>query len=151
LKNIQGKIINKNSKILTFFKLLLPMTQDRVYRLGDKLIIKIFSNLLKIDPEEMRTDLESGDISETIKKYFKQSNLYIDESDITIEQVDTFLDDLSTMTKLDEQNYMFKTFIFNKMSYEELKWLIRIIKGDLRIFLGPKQVLKAVSLIILKS
>jgi hypothetical protein len=127
------------------------MTQDRVYRLGDKLIIKIFSNLLKIDPEEMRTDLESGDISETIKKYFKQSNLYIDESDITIEQVDTFLDDLSTMTKLDEQNYMFKTFIFNKMSYEELKWLIRIIKGDLRIFLGPKQVLKAVSLIILKS
>jgi DNA ligase 3 len=51
-------------------KLILPKADQRKYNLKEKKLIKIFSGIIGTDQEEMLTDLEQGDISETLAKVF---------------------------------------------------------------------------------
>ncbi|KAJ8022059.1 DNA ligase 3 [Holothuria leucospilota] len=51
-------------------KLLLPGVVKRVYNLNNKQIVKLFSQIFQCDLDDMVTDLEQGDVSETVRKFF---------------------------------------------------------------------------------
>lgn len=70
----------------------------------------------------MLIDLEQGDVAETIKKYCGLSKKVDSDktSSLTLQEVDTFLDELSTVTKEDEQTNAFSK-ICEKANSDDLK------------------------------
>ncbi|KAJ8675320.1 hypothetical protein QAD02_011106, partial [Eretmocerus hayati] len=93
----------------------------------------------------MLEDLEKGDVAQTIKIFFDRSSSVkpCQTSELTLQEVDEFLDKLSTLTKEDEQTQHFKS-ILRRCTSEDLRMIIRLIKGDLRINAGAKHILGAV-------
>ncbi|XP_039750225.1 DNA ligase 3 [Pararge aegeria] len=126
-------------------KLLLPQVSKRVYNLKSKQLVKLFSRIFSIDHDDMLTHLEQGDVADTIQHFFTKSQTYkpSSESTLTIHEVEDFLVDLSKLTKEEEQIYHFKKIV-KICTLDDLKMLIRLIKGDLRINAGPKHILEGV-------
>lgn len=125
-------------------KLLLPQVTKRVYNLKSKQLVKLFSKILETDHDDMLTHLEQGDIAETIQHFFSKSKTNpAHESTLTIHNVEEFLQELSKLTKEEEQIYHFKKIV-KKCTLDDIKMLIRLIKGDLRINSGPKHILEGV-------
>ena len=126
-------------------KLLLPQVCKRVYNLKSKQLVKLFSRIFNMDHDDMLTHLEQGDVADTIKHFFLKSRAVQPASDstLTIQKIEDFLEDLSKLTKEEEQIYHFKKIV-KKCTAEDLKMLIRLIKGDLRINAGPKHILEGV-------
>lgn len=138
---------NENSfqgDLTLWCKLLLPQVSKRVYNLKSKQLVKLFSKIFGMDHDDMLTHLEQGDVAETIHNFFIKSKVEpAKDSTLTIQKVDHFLEDLSKLTKEEEQIYHFKK-IAKKCTANDLKMLIRLIKGDLRINAGPKHILEGV-------
>ncbi|KAL4707273.1 hypothetical protein ACJJTC_019811 [Scirpophaga incertulas] len=134
-----------NGDLALWCKLLLPQVTKRVYNLKSKQLVKLFSRILSIDHDDMLTHLEQGDVAQTIKEYFSKSKIVkpAEESTLTIQEVDNFLQDLSKLTKEEEQIYHFKKIV-KKCTLDDILMLIRLIKGDLRINSGPKHILEGV-------
>lgn len=126
-------------------KLLLPQVTKRVYNLKSKQLVKLFSRIFHTDQDDMLTHLEQGDVAKTIQHFFKKSRSYqpAAESTLTIHQVEDFLEDLSKLTKEEEQIYHFKKIV-KRCTSHDLTMIIRLIKGDLRINAGPKHILEGV-------
>lgn len=60
----------------------------------------------------MIEDLEQGDVAETIRKFFEdESNILppIKKSNLSIQDIDGYLEKLTGMTKEEEQSVMLKT------------------------------------------
>ena len=77
-----------------------------------------------------------GDVAETIADFFEGSEITkSSKSRLTLYDIDTFLSKLSTLTKEDEQAAMLGN-IAKKSTTNDLKMIIRLIKGDLRINAG---------------
>ncbi|XP_058794597.1 DNA ligase 3 isoform X2 [Phymastichus coffea] len=133
------------SDVVLWCRLFLPVALKRIYNLQSKALIKLFSRILKQDEQAMLEDLEQGDVAETIKAFYEKSSATKPQntSTLTLQEVDEFLEKLSTLTKEDEQIYHFKTII-RRCTADDLKMLIRLIKHDLRINAGPKHILGAV-------
>ncbi|XP_055381243.1 DNA ligase 3 [Condylostylus longicornis] len=130
--------------IYLWMKLLLPSAVRRVYNLQSKQLIKLFSKIFRANQKDMLTDLENGDVSETLKKYFELSEKIIPKksSSLTLQDVDKFLDELSEITKEDDQIELFSIFC-RRATINDLKMVIRLIKHDLRINAGPRHILDA--------
>ncbi|XP_004925682.2 DNA ligase 3 [Bombyx mori] len=126
-------------------KLLLPQVTKRVYNLKSKQLVKLFSKIFNIDHDDMLTDLEQGDVANTIQRFFSTSKVVqpASFSSLTIHNIEDFLENLSTLTKEEEQIYHFKKIV-KKCTLDDMKMLIRLIKGDLRINAGPKHILEGV-------
>lgn len=124
-------------------KLLLPQVSKKVYNLKSKQLIKLFSRIFHIDQDSMLEHLEKGDIADTIQYFYSKHKTPAEKSTLTIQDVEDFLHELSKLTKEDEQIFHFKTIV-KKCTATDLRMIIRIIKGDLRINAGPKHVLEAV-------
>lgn len=131
--------------IALWCKFLLPQVTKRVYNLKSKQLVKLFSRIFKKDQDDMLTHLEQGDIAKTIQHFFKKSRVYqpATESTLTLQEIERFLDDLSKLTKEEEQIYHFKNIVKCCTSHD-LTMIIRLIKGDLRINAGPKHILEGV-------
>ncbi|XP_069690726.1 DNA ligase 3 [Periplaneta americana] len=126
-------------------RLLLPGAIKRVYNLQSKQLIKLFSKILHTDQDDMLEDLEQGDVAETVRVFFEKSKHLspTKKSNLSLQDVDKFLEELSGMTKEDEQSYHFKQMA-KKCTSNDLKMIIRLVKHDLRINAGPKHILEAV-------
>ncbi|CAH0583151.1 unnamed protein product [Chrysodeixis includens] len=126
-------------------KLLCPQATKRVYNLKSKQLVKLFSRIFNWDHDDMLTHLEQGDVAETIEHFFKKSKVVTPavDSTLTIHQVEDFLAELSKLTREDEQIYHFKKIV-KKCTTFDMKMLIRLIKGDLRINAGLKHILEGV-------
>ncbi|XP_026318532.1 DNA ligase 3 [Hyposmocoma kahamanoa] len=126
-------------------KLLLPQVSKRVYNLKSKQLVKLFSRIFNTDHDDMLTHLEQGDVARTIERFFSKSKTVrpANESTLTIHEVENFLEDLSKLTKEEEQIHHFKKIV-KKCTAEDLKMLIRLIKSDLRMNAGPKHILEGV-------
>lgn len=126
-------------------KLLLPQVTKRVYNLKSKQLVKLFSRIFNMDHDDMLTHLEQGDIAETIRHFFVKAKTVAPatESTLTIHNIEDFLEDLSKLTKEEDQTYHFKKIV-KKCTENDLKMLIRLIKGDLRINAGPKHILEGI-------
>ncbi|KAK7070082.1 DNA ligase 3, partial [Halocaridina rubra] len=101
--------------------------------------------LFNSNQEEMLEDLEQGDIAETVRKFFEESVVLqpAKKSFLSIQEVDELLEDLSGMTREEEQSSHLKK-IAKKCTGNDLKMVVRLIKGDLRINAGAKHILDAV-------
>eukprot|EP00057_Strongylocentrotus_purpuratus_P017005 XP_011671479.1 PREDICTED: DNA ligase 3 [Strongylocentrotus purpuratus] len=125
-------------------KLLLPGVVKRVYNINSKQLVKLFSQIFGTDLDEMVTDLEQGDVSETVRKFYEESKHTppIKKSVLSIYDVDKFLDNMSMMTKeLEQQRELAK--ITGKCTANDLKMVVRLLKHDLRISSGAKHILDA--------
>lgn len=130
-----------------WIKFLLPMTEKRVYNLQSKQLVKLFARIFDVSHQEMLTDLELGDVSETVEKFFKRSKSSykpLKETVLYLQDVEEFLKKLTFVSKEDEQIELFQTIV-KRCTEEDLKTIIRLIKHDLRINAGPKHILEALS------
>lgn len=133
------------SDVKLWCRMLLPGAVKRVYNLQSKQLVKLFSRILLEDEGEMLEHLERGDVAETIRSFFERSAARkpAENSVLTIQQVDEFLQELSLLTKEEEQISHFCSIV-SRCTLDDLKMIIRLIKHDLRINAGPKHVLAAV-------
>ncbi|XP_074045031.1 DNA ligase 3 isoform X2 [Macrotis lagotis] len=125
-------------------KLLLPGVIKSVYNLNDKQIVKLFSRIFNCSQDDMVRDLEQGDVSETVRVFFEQSQSFppAAKSLLTIQEVDEFLLKLSKLTKEDDQQNVLQD-IASRCTANDLKCIIRLIKHDLKMNSGAKHVLDA--------
>lgn len=130
-------------------KMLLPAVEKRIYNLQNTQIIKIFSKIFEVSQEEMLEDFQSGigkgDVSETVKVFFEQSNSFepAKESKLYLQDVDKYLDQLAkTGQEVEQTNILTK--VAKRCTASDLKYFIRFIKHDLRINAGPKHILEAI-------
>ncbi|KAG5684185.1 hypothetical protein PVAND_013425 [Polypedilum vanderplanki] len=125
-----------------WLKLLIPKVDQRVYNLQDKQIVKLFSKLFNLNQEDLQQDLYAGDVSETVAKFFKKSKAIkpVDESKLTLMDVDKFLNELESRTKEDEQQKHFEAFC-KKCTTNDIRTLIRLIKKDLKMNCRERHVL----------
>ena len=81
---------------------MIPGVIKRIYNLQSKQLVKIFSRVFHAKESEMLTDLEQGDVAETISKFFEDSSNICPakKAALTIHDVDNFLDDLTELTKV---------------------------------------------------
>ncbi|XP_065178433.1 DNA ligase 3-like [Sycon ciliatum] len=127
------------------FKTLLPNMTKRVYHLKNNSLIKVFSQVFGADLDDMTEDLEQdGDVSETIRRFFASSDVCppAASSALSLHEVDRFLDDLTQVSKERDQQVVL-TRIAKRCTANDLKYIIRLIKHDLRIFAGAKCILGA--------
>ncbi|KAJ8931448.1 hypothetical protein NQ314_015632 [Rhamnusium bicolor] len=131
--------------VVLWCRLLLPGVVKRVYNLQSKQLIKLFSKIFVTDQDEMLEHLEQGDIGETIQKFFEESvkTKAARKSTLTVKDVDNFLIHLSKLTKEDDQMDHFKKFV-PRCTSNDLKIVIRLIKGDLRMGAGAKHILDGI-------
>ncbi|KAI8516930.1 DNA ligase 3 [Branchiostoma belcheri] len=124
-------------------KLLLPGVVKRVYNLNNKQLLKHFANIFGVNLADMLTDLEQGDVSETVRKFFEESERCppAKKSKLTVQEVDESLDILAQMTKEDDQMRELHK-IAKKCTANDLKVVVRLIKHDLRISAGAKHILE---------
>lgn len=127
-------------------KLLIPNASNRVYNLNSKQLIKLFSRIFGTDLEEMNDHLNKGDVSDTCRYYFSKSNKIkpASESKLTLDDVDSYLDKLSQLTKENDQLKLLEEIV-KKCTKNDLKMFVRIIKKDLRIDAGASVLLDAVN------
>ena len=126
-------------------RLLLPGVIKRVYNMQSKQIVKVFSRIFGCSEEEMIEDLEQGDVAETIGKFYESSSSLKPpkKSDLSVHHVDKFLDELSRLSKEEEQQSLLKK-VTMKCTLNDMKMFIRVMKGDLRIQAGSKHILDGV-------
>lgn len=130
--------------LLLWVKMLLPGVNKRVYNLQSKQLIKLFSQIFGCSQDDMLTDLEQGDVSETVSTFFESGLLLkpLKKSLVALQEVDLFLDTLKSFTKEDDQQREL-TKMARKCTANDLKFIIRLIKHDLRMNTGAKHVLDA--------
>ncbi|CAB3976556.1 DNA ligase 3 [Paramuricea clavata] len=144
VKKFLNKVRDGEQDVYLAVKLLLPGAVKRIYNLQNKQLVKLFSQIFDCSLEEMISDLDQGDVSETVKTFFEDSHdkTPSKKSTLTLQEVDHFLDKMSTLTKEDEQqNELSK--ITRKCTSNDLKYIVRLIKHDLKINAGAKHVLEA--------
>nr|XP_022903806.1 DNA ligase 3 isoform X1 [Onthophagus taurus] len=129
--------------IKLWVRLLLPGVIKRVYNLQSKQLIKLFARILNSSQEEMLEHLEQGDISVTISHFYTINKAPPKKSCLNLSEIDQFLNDLSKLTKEEDQMGHFEG-ILPKCTENDLKTLIRLIKGDLRMNAGAKHILDGV-------
>ena len=136
--------------VYCLLKLLLPSEKglERVYNLNNKQIIKIFADLFGADAEAMSsaTD-EHGDVSVIVaEKFFAKSQLLkpCSKSQLTINDVDSFLDSMTSLTKNEDQLAGLRK-ITRQCGTLELRTILRLLKKDLRINAKARHILDAVS------
>ena len=152
--NILKEFITKGSDgkkykgdLSLFFHFLLPNSTNRVYNLNSISFIKLASRLFKSDQDEMTNHLnQNGDISETIKEFFEESKSVrpLKSSKLTLQQVDKYLDELTKITKEQEQ-LEFLRKLSSACTGDDLQMMVRMIKKDLRINAGEKVLLDAIT------
>ncbi|XP_060066449.1 DNA ligase 3-like [Ylistrum balloti] len=127
----------------TLLKLLLPGVVKRVYNLNNKQLVKLFSQIFGTSLQAMVADLDQGDVAETVRIFFDQSKhlMPVKKSTLTLQQVDYFLEELSLVTKEEDQQRIL-TQIAKRCTLNDLKMVIRLIKHDLRINAGAKHILE---------
>ncbi|XP_044729556.1 DNA ligase 3 [Chrysoperla carnea] len=131
--------------IAQWCRLLLPAAHKRVFNLQNKQLVKLFSRIFGADVDDMMEHLEQGDISETIKEFFEQSQRIqpTKKSELTMDEVEDFLEDLSKETTEDRQIFLLKKIV-KRCTANDLLTIIRLIKHDLRMNAGPKHILEGV-------
>ncbi|KAF0294238.1 DNA ligase 3 [Amphibalanus amphitrite] len=93
----------------------------------------------------MIEDLEQGDVAETVRVFFEQSKsvLPAKKSTLSLQDVDKYLDELSQLTKEEEQQNLLKR-VAKRCTANDLKIFVRLIKADLRINAGAKHILDGI-------
>lgn len=133
-----------NGKLDEWMTLLIPNIDSRVYNLKDKQIVKLFSRIFGLKHDDLLQDLNAGDVSETIAKFFAKSKLIkpVSVSDITLMDVNELLDELCVSGQEEVQIKALER-ISKRCTVDDLKVIIRLIIRDLKISCRARHVLDA--------
>jgi len=125
-------------------KLLIPGVVKRIYNMQNKQLIKIFSRIFGSDEDAMLTDLEQGDVAQTIASFYAKSRLVtpVEKGGLQLDEVDGFLEELSQLSKEEQQQRVLYKIV-KRTSVDDLRMFVRLLKGDLKIGSGAKHVLDA--------
>ncbi|EDQ89519.1 uncharacterized protein MONBRDRAFT_25238 [Monosiga brevicollis MX1] len=125
---------------------LLPQHPKRVYNMKEKQLVKIFSALFHTSEQDLTEHLEQGDVSDTMASFFATSQGLrpAAQSTLSLEDVENLLRQLENRTTIDEQTRVFRQHL-PRMTTEDLRYVVRHIKHDLRIFAGSKIILSALN------
>lgn len=134
-----------NRDLYLWVKMLLPGVNKRIYNLQSKQLVKLFSQIFNANHGSMLEDLENGDVAETIRIFFEESSSCppIKKSNLTLKEVDKYLEELSNVTKEEEQMNILRK-ITQRCTGNDLKMIIRLINHDLRFNAGPKHILDGI-------
>ncbi|GFS06592.1 DNA ligase [Elysia marginata] len=123
-------------------KHLLPGVVKSIYNLNNKQLVKLFSQIFGTNLKRMTDDLDQGDVAETIRIFFEESKVLVPQkkSTLSLQEVDKYLDELSKVTREDDQQ-MVLTKVTKRCTSNDLKMFVRLIKHDLRINAGAKHIL----------
>ncbi|TGZ62268.1 hypothetical protein CRM22_007536 [Opisthorchis felineus] len=139
LRNLDGS----QNDIYILFRLLLPKETKLVYKLKDKQLINLFSQLFEADKDAMLKHLEQAeDAATTIGTFFAKSDAIspASNSSLSLTEVDRFLQDLASATKDVDRLPLLKKIV-KQCTVKDLVLLVRIVRQDLRINAGCKQIL----------
>ncbi|BHF72937.1 DNA ligase 3 [Sparganum proliferum] len=134
-----GSLHNETALVL---KLLLPAISSRIYNIKDKQLVNYFSDIFMVSREAMLEDLEKGDVATTLCKFFTRSK-HIRPADccsVLLRTVDAWLDDLAEASGGDQYTNLLRR-CSKLLTADEFTVFIRLIKKDLRISAGAKQIL----------
>ena len=92
----------------------------------------------------MLTDLEQGDVAQTIASFYAKSRLVtpVEKGGLQLDEVDGFLEELSQLSKEEQQQRVLYKIV-KRTSVDDLRMFVRLLKGDLKIGSGAKHVLDA--------
>eukprot|EP00042_Codosiga_hollandica_P055936 m.794021 g.794021 ORF g.794021 m.794021 type:complete len:1092 (-) comp59236_c0_seq3:2035-5310(-) len=125
-------------------RLLLPLYKKRVYNMKDKQLVKALSSIFHCSLDAMVLDLEQGDCAETAVRFFETNMTYPPkaQSMLRMAEVDAWLENMAGLTKMEDQQEELRKLV-KKCTAMDLRYVMRQLKHDLRIFAGPKHVLTA--------
>lgn len=125
-------------------RLLMLRDPKRVYNMKDKALVKAFSNIFGVSEADMTADLDQGDCPNTVATFFKSATRVKPKmkSTLTVPDVYRFLSRMEGLTTLEEQQRELEA-ITRQCTVEDLRYLVRFLKHDLRTFCGPKHILGA--------
>lgn len=130
-------------------RLILPrLDKDRsMYGLKEKslglLVVKTLNLSKDSEDAKQLLDYKSGNLASVgnfslvCAEIIKKRNPNVNYSDMTVDDVNKVLDDLSQVSKTEEQLPIFRKF-YEKMNAEELLWIIRIILRYVQIGASEK-------------
>lgn len=142
--------------IFPAFRLIIP-EKDReraMYGLKEKIIGKLLVKIMRIDPnsEDGYTILNwkvpgntmasrmAGDFAGRCYEVLSKRPMRVEVGDMTIEEVNDLLDELSAAPREERQLPIFEKF-YRRMNPDELMWLIRIILRQMKIGATEKTIL----------
>jgi DNA ligase-4 len=148
---------NVGNDIFPAFRLMMPeKDRDRaMYGLKEMTIGKLLVKLMKIDknsddgynilhwklPGIKSSAALAGDFAGRCHEVIRKRPMRTTPGNMTIAEVNEKLDELSGVTKEEDQLPIFQHF-YNNMNAEELMWLIRIIQRQMKIGATEKTVLE---------
>ncbi|TPP65437.1 DNA ligase [Fasciola gigantica] len=125
------------------FRLILPKESELVYNLKDKQLLNVFSQIFDTDKEKMTEDLKTEeDAATTIGRFFEKSGTVkpASKSTLTLKEVNDYLHQLASLTK-DLDRVRLLTTITKRCTARDLISFVRLIRQDLRLNAGNKQIL----------
>ncbi|KAI5307300.1 hypothetical protein KEM56_000584 [Ascosphaera pollenicola] len=152
-RDIVSRFISKwrqevGNDVYPAFRLIIPdRDRDRgMYGLKEKTVAKLLIKVMKINrdsedgqmlmnwklPGRGTSSAMSGDFAGRCYEVISKRPLRVEFGDMTIDDVNDALDRLSVASKENEQLPIFREF-YQRMSPEELMWLIRIILRQMKI------------------
>ncbi|VDN12143.1 unnamed protein product [Dibothriocephalus latus] len=134
-----GSLHNETALVL---KLLLPGISARIYNVKDKQLVNYFSDILMVSREAMLEDLEKGDVAMTLCKFFQRSGHIRPASrgTVLLKTIDAWLDELAEASGGDQCTDVLRK-CSKLLTADEFTVFIRLIKKDLRISAGAKNIL----------
>jgi DNA ligase-3 len=134
LKGNDGVAFTGDLFLLT--KNLLPSDLKRVLNLKDKQLAKVFASILGCDGDKLLQTIEAtGDCAQSIADAFGAAAFGSAHSTWSLDHLESFLSQLELLTHLDDQIALVRAFV-QGCTVDEVKYLIRLIKHDLRC-VGP--------------
>lgn len=92
-------------------RFLMARDDKRVFNIREKQFVKFLSRELGCDLQKMITDLEKGDPGETAKNCLEEAGKAQKRSTFTLNDVNNFLDNLTKVTKEDDQQAVLSPMI----------------------------------------
>lgn len=130
--------------IITWCKLLLPDQNPKICKKNIDQLLNLFSKIFDQDMSEMFQHLDqSVRINDTIVHFYVKKMTTSMETNLSIDQVDEFLEVLSKLTKEDEQVKHFEKFL-PYCTVGDLDCIVLLMRHNLNMGLEPKYILESV-------
>jgi hypothetical protein len=131
-------------QLVRWCRLLLPKHAKRVYNCADKALIKVFASIFSVDGDALTAAMHdgpnAGEISLVLGAAFAATGKTKHTSSYTLREVDAVLDTLVPASHHADFETIFTAFLA-RATEDDLVYLIRLVKHDLRTKIGPKYVL----------
>lgn len=123
----------------TALMLALPKEDKRVYRLADRTLARVLPEVLNSDVAAFAEDVKAcGEVGDAAARLWERVRRDGGGGDrarpwLTLAQVDAFLDSLTRLSRDAEQRDAVAGAVHRCCSGAELKWLVRLVKKELRV------------------